>query len=494
MTTALPPEVLEFLVRTLPSRALWAWLGEKPQEKLKPRVAQGFRATAEVLRQPIARARLVSHLQNAPDDSHALIKIWGENSPKILESVGEKNDALLISALPILQAQHGGEAILLALLHDERDAVLEALADAEEIPVAAPEPQDGSTPDVDVGALQSKLQRAQTKVEQLRTKAHEAKSRASQTEKSLKEKLHAQERAAREAIRSSRQWELRVEVLESKLAEAETARERAERKARSTLAASEEFSSETKTLRRQVHRLQQVNEELRRRLSTLEATQLAASTPAERKAAAPKILSPEIATRVPTPKRERDFLPGLKISLSDLQIAIDRNNEKIVATIAAEMEALRERDAVLASATIRQIRGLGRYYERVLHAAHSRVLVDASNVARHDGPGKGKLRHLKAMRDELRRMEFFPILFVADASLPYHIDDSDEFRRLIKTGEIFVSAPGQEADEILALEARETGAYVVTNDRNFHRHLAPNFTPLRIGFRIEEGVVLLDDF
>jgi len=91
-------------------------------------------------------------------------------------------------------------------------------------------------------------------------------------------------------------------------------------------------------------------------------------------------------------------------------------------------------------------------------------------------------------------MEFFPILFIADASLPYHIDDINEFRRLMKTGEIFVSASGQEADEILAIEARETGAYVVSNDRNFHRHLAPTFSPSRIGFRIIDGVVLLDEF
>jgi rRNA-processing protein FCF1 len=65
---------------------------------------------------------------------------------------------------------------------------------------------------------------------------------------------------------------------------------------------------------------------------------------------------------------------------------------------------------------------------------------------------------------------------------------------MMKAGQFMVSASGQEADEILARLARETGAYVVTNDRRFHHHLAPAFTPLRIGFRIEEDVVMLDEF
>ena len=488
----LPPEILEFLVRTLPSRALWAWLNETSQEKLGPKIAQGFRATAEVLRQPIARARLVSHLQNASEDGIALLKIWGENSPKILEAVSESDDAILISKLSVLQVLHGGEAILLALLHDERDAVLEALADMEELPNISLEPQDQSTPAVDVEALQQKLQRSQIKIEQIRAKSHEAKLGAAETEKTLKAKLSQQEREAREAIRHNRQLELRLEVLDAKLVEAETARERAERKARSTLATSEESSAETKTLRRQVHRLQQVNEELRRKLSTPTPAPIEPKTEPKTEWSSPSA-TPKIPV-VLAPKCDKKFLPGLCISLEDLKIGIDRNNEKIVAQVAAEMEALRARDAALASTVIKQIRTLGRYYERVICAVHSRVLVDASNVARHAGPGKGKLRHLLAMREELRRMEFFPILFIADASLPYHIDEVDEFRRMMKTGEIFVSASGQEADEILAIEARETGAYVVSNDRNFHRHLAPNFAPSRIGFRIEEGVVMLNDF
>jgi predicted nucleic acid-binding protein len=140
---------------------------------------------------------------------------------------------------------------------------------------------------------------------------------------------------------------------------------------------------------------------------------------------------------------------------------------------------------------LKRVRELGRYYEKVLTTQTARVLVDASNVARHDAAHKGRLEYLLAMREELRRGEFFPIIFVADASLPHFIDAPKALRGMIVRGEVLVTASGQQADEILARQARETGAYVVTNDRNFHFASAPDFTPSRLSFRIEDGVVLL---
>lgn len=502
---ALPLEVTEFLVRTLPSRALWKWLSESEREELRTRIARGFRATAEVLRQPVARARLSSHLQHSQTDFQSLLQLWSDDAPKILEAVrAVENDETLIAQLPVLQAFHGAEALTLALLLEEREAVLEAWADSEhsiENPAATEDaPQAGSTPGVREAAFEKQLQRAQTKIEQWRSKAHDAKTHASQTEKTLREKLREQENLARVATREARQANLKAEAVAAKLAEAEKARERAERKARSTSSELEEAQAEAKTLRRQIRQLQQMGEELRRRLNTP-----AGSTPASG-AAAPKTESGEKTKTSKTPapsapgvlptsaQRLEKLLPGLQLSLNDLQRAIDRNDERTVAQTAAALEALRAQNAKEASRAVKQIRALNHYYERVLCRPTTRVLVDASNVARHDGPGKGKLAYLDAMLSELRRFDFFPILFIADASLPYHIDEPDEFRARVKRGEILVSASGQEADEILAREARETGAYVVTNDRNFHRHLAPNFTPSRIGFEIADGVALIKGF
>jgi hypothetical protein len=124
------------------------------------------------------------------------------------------------------------------------------------------------------------------------------------------------------------------------------------------------------------------------------------------------------------------------------------------------------------------------------------VLVDASNVARYEagGRGKGRLSHLLLLRDELRRRDCFPIVLLADASLPYHIDEPDELTAMARRGELEIVPPGTEADEHLAREARRSGAYVVTNDRNFHLKVAPDFEPPRIPFHIRDGVVFVDNF
>jgi hypothetical protein len=507
MPDALPTEVIEFLIRTLPSRALWSWLGEREREQLRTRITRGFRATAEVLRQPVARARLASHLQNSQDDFQSLLQLWSDDSPPLLEAVrAVENDETLIAQLPVLQAFHGAEALTLALLVEEREAVLEAWADSvqsTDTPIATEDaPQAGSTPGAREVTLQKQLQRAHSKIEQWREKAQNAKTEAHRTEKTLRGKLREMESTARTATREARQANLKVKAISEKLSDAEKARERAERKARSTASALEESQSEAKTLRRQIRQLQQMSEELRRRL------QVAPSTPAPDAAppaaSANQTTSPRNTPAIPAPgvlparttgaKTALKPLPGLQISASEFQNAVERNDEILVAQTIAALENLRAKNAKEASRAVKLIRGLGRYYERVLCHATTRVLVDASNVARHDGPGKGRLQYLDAMKNELRRFDFFPILFIADASLPYHIDDDKEFRARVKRGEILVSASGQEADEILARQARETGAYVVTNDRNFHRHLAPNFTPSRIGFEIVDGVAILKEF
>jgi hypothetical protein len=126
----------------------------------------------------------------------------------------------------------------------------------------------------------------------------------------------------------------------------------------------------------------------------------------------------------------------------------------------------------------------------------ARVLVDASNVARYapNKYGKGQMRHLTGMREELRRLNCFPITFIADASLRYFIDDTARFRDMVAHGEIEVVDKGVEADEILAREARRTGAYVVTNDAKFFHKVSPDFEPPRVTFRIYDGTVIVDEF
>jgi RNase P/RNase MRP subunit p30 len=142
------------------------------------------------------------------------------------------------------------------------------------------------------------------------------------------------------------------------------------------------------------------------------------------------------------------------------------------------------------------MREFDRYYARVLSEHTTRVLVDASNVARYEKNryGKGQIRFLTAMREELRRRNCFPIRFIADASLPYNLDHPNDLLAMVKRGEVELTASGQEADEILAREARRSGAFVVTNDRTFHHKVSPGFEPPRVAFQFFDRHVVVDDF
>lgn len=487
MAEALPVEVLDSLIHSLPSRELWSWLNEDSRQDLRLRITQGFRATAEVLRQPIATTRLVKHLEDNESDADELLKLWGKSSTQVLKAIREHDDSALVEVLSTLRTIHSGEALILALLHDEREPVLEAWMEQNGIEV---EKESTSAPNFE--SLQKQLTRAQSKVEELRTKARETKAQASITEKHLKEKLREQETIARSWQREARQLTLKVEVLEGKLQEADKARDRAERKAKSTLAESETAQTQLKTAQRQLHRLQQINEALRSQLaaSKTQFDDIKTPRPQEIKEtfisaeAKPASVS---RPRALTPSRSKDEIEKIKA-------AIDRNDEAFIATLRAELSTLHKRDAKAYSELLKRVRVSGRNYEKVLTAPTTRVLVDASNVARYETHKKGKLKYLLAMREELQRHEFFPIIFVADASLPHFIDEPKKLREMIVRGEVLITESGQTADEVLTRQARETGAYVVTNDRNFHFAYAPDFTPSRIGFRIEEGVLRLDEY
>jgi hypothetical protein len=344
--------------------------------------------------------------------------------------------------------------------------------------------------------LRKRLAHETEKTAHWRNKFRDAKSHGAANEKILRDRLAEQEKLARDAARQSKAESLRAANFEARWEEAEKARERAERRARSTQAENESAQQDVKTLRRQLHRLQQIKEELRGRLAVSQREQEADKLQTQEKRSedekTEKLSSTPSASRLraaPASQLHKTAKPdGQKI-----REAIDRNDEAFVATLRSELSTLQTRDATAYKCLLKQLRTGEKYYARVLTQQTARVLVDASNVARYDATKRGRLKYLLAMREELRRHDFFPIIFVADASLPYHIDDAQGLRAMVASGELLVTASGQQAAEVLARQARETGAYVVTNDRNFHFAFTPDFAPPRLGFSLEDGVALLHD-
>jgi hypothetical protein len=123
------------------------------------------------------------------------------------------------------------------------------------------------------------------------------------------------------------------------------------------------------------------------------------------------------------------------------------------------------------------------------------IVVDASNVARHDPDplslsATPRVATLLAMRDFLLRRGFFPVLLIADATLRYHVDDRAAYLALVERGLVRETPPGTSADETLIAEAREREAPLVTNDRLSEWGDAARRIE-RVGFAVHPGGVSL---
>lgn len=502
----LPNEVLLFLVRNAPTREVWKWLGEN--SRLQYELARGFQSTANSLRQPVVRNRFVQHLRSEPESFDKLLSLWAETSPPphVVAEIAELDDEALSGALVALWQQHGGEALLLALLQAKREAALDAYATLdptkfdEEEPVTpnesaptenaapAPEPAQQHNPELEV-----ELSRARSEAQKLRAQLDPL-----QTELANQRQKHLREVQALKL--KLKQDEHKRAALEQELSESKKTLDRTSRRQRHAEKELEEVSAETKRLKRQLRQSQQLHEELRKQNAALVARlpQVAVTepAPAPKKAKAPA--APPVKVLTPLDQQFVWKSDGRQFRVTPREVgrAIDRNDEEFIFTLIQAFEALREMNLAGYKLFIERIRELGRYYVRVLTADTTRVLIDASNVARYekDRYGKGQFKHLLSMRDELRLRDCFPIFSYADASLIYNIDEPAELAAMAKRAEIEIVPAGTEADEILAREARRSGAYVVTNDRNFFSKVTPDFEPPRISFRIIDGHLIIDDF
>jgi len=508
----LPEEILSFLVRTAPRDALWRWLGEDEQAELRRELTRGFQTTINALRQPVVRARLVHHFQNEKNAFCKVLELWAENAPAaLLEIRAFENEDELIAALPELWKRHGLEALLLSLIVEDRETVMEALdgiAEAmaetdEETEVEAPEEIEVEDAPPTAEDL-TRLEKERDEWRERASKIDDDLAKAREGEATARARTQAEKR---ELQRQTKAEAKRAQTAEGDLEDARKQLDRTARRYKSEHKELDELMAENKRMKRQLRRQQELSEELRKQIASLsaklETAQVKNIEPSAPSTAPPGSTAPRSSTPAPVivspldqPFTWRADGRYFKTTPREVKRAIDRNDEEFVFSVIQAFDTLREIDEKGYRLFLDRLREFDRYYTRVLATDTTRVLVDASNVARYetDDLGRGQLRHLLSMRAELRRRDCFPIVIVADASLPYKIDEPGELQHLVKSGEIQITRSGQEADEILAREARRTGAYVVTNDRTFHAKVSPDFEPLRITFRIYDGMLIVDEF
>ena len=181
--------------------------------------------------------------------------------------------------------------------------------------------------------------------------------------------------------------------------------------------------------------------------------------------------------------------------------AIDTGDATFVADVRTGLAALRARggsEAQLADALLEAVTAIEPVAVAPLLVEENHpILVDASNVARHNPDPLSlsplpKVANLLRMRDYLLRQGFFPVLLIADANLRFHVDDREQYRLLVDRQIVRETPPGTSADETLLREARSRNASLITNDR-FTEWGEAAFGIERHGFLINAGRVALTE-
>ena len=535
MARQFAPEFVAFLLREIPSVRLWNYLSGKTREALLSSATHGFQRKPPIVKQPMVRSRIAQWLQKNPAEIYIILLIWSWSESPILARALALNDADLRPQLLALARQFGVEATWCALAIAAKPRAFlvlnEMREDAENFAHLI---EQSRAETVNETAISTKNE------ETLATEADSTTGEAdSQTAQSWKEKwqasetsrtelcemleqaLDAQEKSlaqlSAQSVRLS-EFEKREKtsaaLLEKRFGAAQTrlqleldelkkTNERENRKFRALEREKAELETENRRFKKQLRHAGTLLEEERRKVAALEpkTSEIAAppKTISESNSKSTAIGKPVIAPKLTPLDEVFEWFAdkrAVKITPRAVRRLIDANNEEGVFAVVQALESLQLSDVSLHGKFLKRLGDGAPYYRRVLKENMTRVLVDASNVARHtpNKYGKGQLRFLLGMREELRRLGFFPIVFIADASLRHVIDETRKFHEMTQNGEIEVVDKGVEADEILARQARRTGAYVVTNDAKFFHKVSPDFEPPRITFRIFDGTVIVDDF
>lgn len=501
-----PPELINSLLTDIPPIMLLAWLDLQPHGR---EILRGFQQNTKSLRLPPVRARFKDVLTKHPDVAESLIEAWKLGNGKLLEEVHALTDKKLLAKSAQLQEEHGERTLHLTLMLDGRATLLQQEIVPAKSKKQSTKPASKKNSTAKVAELEQAIATLQQEAKKQKSALENSEEKLHQTQQTFKQEtshFHEQQQQSlsreRELKRDLKRETARAEKADQLLEEKTRVSDRNERRLKKLQHEHEETDLEIKRLRRQVRQQQKIAEDLRKQLAGLQP-QISKETKVLSETATPKNAKakPDLKRKALLNPADQQFLfevagNHFQISARQLAQAVERNDEDLVFSLTQALFTLREINPAGHKMFLERVRAFDRYSARVLTGDTTRVLVDASNVARFEKNkyGKGILENLLALRDELRSRSYFPIILIADASLPHFIDQPLEFKKLVHDGIIQITNKGEEADEYLTRLAQQSGAFVVTNDVNFHLKIAPSFDPLRIGFTISHGAVFLHEF
>ena len=533
---AAPDSWLRAVVVELSAKELWGFLNPKVKSdynsqrvEMRQVAMRGFQQTQPIVRHPTVQNRLVSWMEKHREVAHVLLLLWGEGKSEIMRALDEGADeAALLRTLKKqgpLASWLGATTLGSVRLFEEIESLLSRpdvwLEEAVEPPVAAKAEDEGGEPEADSEAAQFWKERAGQLQGVIEVRDREIKllNEENRELETLRERLRASQRevekARKEAKARETAWGKKLELAQAasqkQLGEVKKHDERETRRLNASEKEREELDSTVKVLRKQVRHLNQLLDEQKQKATALE-TRLAqreeGKAPKDDKAVE-AISTPQTTQQTanapvkvakPTPLDElfRWVADGheFRVTPRETMRHIDRGDADFAFRTQLALEGVGPQDVAKKNAFLTRLKGQDGYYVRVLTEPTQRALVDASNVVRatKNRYGKGELRNLLTMKAELRRLGFFPIEMIADASLRYNVDEINAYNEMINRGEVEVVAPGTEADELLARKARNGGGYVVTNDAKFHFKVSPDLAPPSIAFRVVAGTVVVDEF
>jgi hypothetical protein len=517
-------EAIEAVVKEVPVKSLWEWLSQKDQRNFRTQLLRGFQQTPQLLRNPAVRNRLIKFLDKERKWVLVYVLLWGEKIPPhpLVDLLNnETDDSVIIHRLPSIFKEFGPHLLLCAAAYNGRPLLFKIIYDFIQSPTELFEQEieptileEPTNPTQEVNSEEKEL-KAEVSPQVIELKrAKDNIERLTAHNEILSTQLKALQKENASLIAKEKQlitqWEKKFELgikkAENEISELKRREERLTRKLTKAERERDEFEAELKKTKKQLRNTQQVLESERKNTSLLSSkidnSQGEAKTeqkPPTSSLSRPQLSPPTAAVKSNSPLDEifQWQADGRRIQISPRQIKrlIDQNKEDELYLVQMALEVLEANNKELYNRFLHRLGTIDLSYRQVLTSPTQRVLVDASNVARSQlKNGRGMLKLLISVRDELRSRGAWPIIMVADASLRHNIDEGKKFQEMISSGEIIQSDKGVEADEILAREARRTGASVVTNDVRFFHKVSADFEPPRISFRLFDGTVLVNDF
>jgi len=462
---SLSPKPLHLLIASLPPRILLSFV--KSDDVLARTVLQGFSAREGSMKRPVVRQRLEHALEKQPELATRLLESWMDLYRHLMQQLNTANFTFSASTLHALLKDFGAEALEYALLHTQLAEAQSWASRMAEIRTFSPTKATVSKVHVEeqaisgsnVNAKLSKLQRQVRDLEQERdalkretTSLDHQLRQATERESLLQKRLEREQRRAKKAEEEI--TELRRSIRKPP-PPAPPEKPAPPQPAKAVPQIITVMPPEVTVAIEQAIGILQQSLKTPASPTPLPAKAQPVKQVAKAEAPVHKALESTITLAKPRGK--------VTYSITQIITAFRLNDVKLIDTVRdglARLAGDKEKERTAINALVQA--GIPK---TVLIGPIRPAVVDASNITNMSPQRKARLAYLEQIRRSAWEEGYFPVIIIADASLPYQIDQPDLLLEMVERGEIEMAPAGTSADALLIEEAQRLNATLITNDR-----------------------------